>query len=83
MSQWNQFLTEIANSIIQAHTTQKSLSLYVPFEDSLSKSLAFDKISKELLEREIEGNGTEQYYIVISEKTILQTSINFHLQKNF
>ena len=37
MSQWNQFLTEIANSIIQAHTDQKSLSLYVPFEDSLSK----------------------------------------------
>ena len=61
MSQWNQFLTEIANSIIQAHTTQKSLSIYVPFEDSLSKSLAFDKISQELLEREIEGNGTVLY----------------------
>ena len=61
MSQWNQFLTEIANSIIQAHTTQKSLSIYVPFEDSLSKSLAFDKISQELLEREIEGTGTVLY----------------------
>lgn len=61
MSQWNQFLTEIANSIIQAHTAQKSLSLYVPFEDSLSKSLAFDKISQELLEREIDGNGTVLY----------------------
>ena len=61
MSQWNQFLTEIANSIIQAHTTQKSLSLYVPFEDSLSKSLAFDKILQELLEREIDGNGTVLY----------------------
>ena len=61
MSQWNQFLTEISNSIIQAHTTQKSLSIYVPFEDSLSKSLAFDKISQELLEREIEGNGTVLY----------------------
>ena len=61
MSQWNQFLIEIANSIIQAHTAQKSLSLYVPFEDSLSKSLAFDKISQELLEREIDGNGTVLY----------------------
>ena len=61
MSQWNQFLIEIANSIIQAHTTQKSLSLYVPFEDSLSKSLAFDKILQELLEREIDGNGTVLY----------------------
>lgn len=61
MSQWNQFLTEIANSIIQAHTTQKSLSLYIPFEDSLSKSLAFDKILQELLEREIDGNGTVLY----------------------
>ena len=61
MSQWNQFLTEIANSIIQAHTNQKSLSLYVPFEDSLSKSLAFDKISQELSKIGINGNGTELY----------------------
>lgn len=36
MSHWNQFLTEITYSIIQAHTDQKSLSLYIPFEDSLS-----------------------------------------------
>lgn len=61
MSQWNQFLTEIANSIIQAHTDQKSLSIYVPFEDSLSKSLAFDKISQELSKIGINGNGTELY----------------------
>ncbi len=61
MSRWNQFLTEITNSIIQTHTDRKSLSLYVPFEDSLSKSLAFDKISQELLEIGIEGNGTVLY----------------------
>lgn len=61
MSHWNQFLTEITNSIIQTHTDRKSLSLYVPFEDSLSKSLAFDKISQELLEIGIEGNGTVLY----------------------
>ncbi|WP_375294685.1 hypothetical protein [Streptococcus suis] len=61
MSHWNQFLTEITYSIIQAHTDQKSLSLYIPFEDSLSKSLAFDTISQELLESEIDGNGTVLY----------------------
>ena len=61
MSHWNQFLTEITNSIIQTHTARESLSLYVPFEDSLSKSLAFDKISQELSKIGINGNGTELY----------------------
>ncbi|MBF0715981.1 DNA repair protein [Gemelliphila palaticanis] len=61
MSHWDQFLTEITNSIIQNHKAQKSLSLYVPFEDSLSKALAFDNISQELSQIVINGNGTELY----------------------
>lgn len=61
MSHWNQFLTEISTNILQHYTSQNSAAFYIPFEDSLSKSLAFDEISQQILNKEIIGNGTSLY----------------------
>ncbi|KGR73163.1 DNA repair protein, partial [Streptococcus phocae subsp. salmonis] len=61
MANWNQFLTNIYNLILQKHHSQQSTAFYVPFEDTLSKSLAFDEIAKQLFNKEIIGNGTAMY----------------------
>lgn len=61
MTPWNQFITKISNSILEYHKSQESISLYIPFEDTLSKSLAFDEIFKQLSNNNNIGNGTVLY----------------------
>lgn len=48
MSSWTHYLTSINDKIINSYLSNRSTSIFIPFEDSLSKSLTFNLVHQKL-----------------------------------